>query len=358
MKRSTRFRLSLLIFLQFALVVLSVIAFYESGWSILFFSIFSCAILSLFVGFLAGRSFALESRQQVARLAQMKESLTSLVGAMNEIGDRLGASLSQLEKSLRQLSDSIGKQSAAVNEISGTARRITSGAEALLQTMEQVSPVVRETETLVSQGQKGVNKMESAARKLEFMAESVGASLEGIQEKSGKIGGVIGAISKVSARTGLLSFNAAIEAEKAGEFGQGFAVVGREVRQLSDQAEIAAIDLDRMLKAMNSALSAGKIEAEKFREQLAGSTDSIRDIGTKLIQILSGIQTLTPHLEVAIRSVQIQSTNAGEIVEAVNGLKGEAAQTVESLDASFGDVKKLLAAAEDLQKRIASVEES
>lgn len=55
-------------------------------------------------------------------------------------------------------------------------------------------------------------------------------------------------ITQVADRANLLSLNAAIEAEKAGEFGAGFAVVTRSVRWLADKTANAASEIQDMVK--------------------------------------------------------------------------------------------------------------
>jgi len=83
----------------------------------------------------------------------------------------------------------------------------------------------------------------------------------------------------VADQTNLLSINAAIEAEKAGEYGLGFLVVAREIRRLADQTAVASLDIERMVKEMQYSASAGVMEMDNFAEQVRAGVREIGDVG-------------------------------------------------------------------------------
>ena len=105
-------------------------------------------------------------------------------------------------------------------------------------------------------------------RQLAESTGSIGSKLSVISERAANINLVVTTITKVADQTNLLSINAAIEAEKAGEYGLGFLVVAREIRRLADQTAVATLDIERMVKEMQYSVSAGVMEMDKFSEQV------------------------------------------------------------------------------------------
>ena len=107
---------------------------------------------------------------------------------------------------------------------------------------------------------------------------SISAKLGMIREKAGNINVVVTTITKVADQTNLLSINAAIEAEKAGEYGRGFLVVAREIRRLADQTAVATLDIERMVRQMQDAVSAGVMEMDKFTDEVRSGVGQVTQI--------------------------------------------------------------------------------
>ena len=68
-------------------------------------------------------------------------------------------------------------------------------------------------------------------------AESVKMVAE-LERQAANIGDIVKAVARIADQTNLLSLNAAIEAEKAGEYGRGFSVVATEIRRLADRYRV------------------------------------------------------------------------------------------------------------------------
>jgi methyl-accepting chemotaxis protein WspA len=163
---------------------------------------------------------------------------------------------------------------------------------------------------------------------------------------------VVTTISKVADQTNLLSLNAAIEAEKAGEHGRGFAVVAREIRRLADQTAVATFDIEQIVKEMQSAVSAGVMGIDKFADEVRRGREAIGAVTTQLTEIISQVQTLPPSFESVNEGVQSQSISAAQISEALAQLSVASQQTADSLRQSSMAIDQLNDASRGLQSGV------
>ncbi|MEZ0165112.1 methyl-accepting chemotaxis protein [Kineococcus sp. LSe6-4] len=82
----------------------------------------------------------------------------------------------------------------------------------------------------------GAVELAGTAREAVTEVQRAVATVESLRAASARIEEAVQLIEKVAAQTRLLSLNATIEAERAGEAGRGFAVVAEEVKSLAEQA--------------------------------------------------------------------------------------------------------------------------
>jgi methyl-accepting chemotaxis protein WspA len=213
--------------------------------------------------------------------------------------------------------------------------------------------VAEDTAHLANSGQSAIARMESTMRQIMEASSSITAKLAVLSEKTANINSVVTTITKVADQTNLLSLNAAIEAEKAGEYGLGFAVVAMEIRRLADQTAVATYDIEKMVKEMQSAVAAGVMGMDKFSEEVRRGGDEIRQVSTQLAQIIHQVQTLSPRFQTVSEGMHAQATGAQQISETLTQLSDAAHQTAESLRESNVAIEQLNEAARGLQTSVA-----
>lgn len=246
----------------------------------------------------------------------------------------------------------MNEQVASTNEVASTAKVIAATSSQLLKTINEVEHKSQTTAFAASESQQDLIQMETSMSELAQATGIISRKLGVISEKANNINSIITTITKVADQTNLLSLNAAIEAEKAGEYGKGFSVVAREISRLADQTAFATLDIKDMVKQMQGAVSIGVMEMDKFTQQVKQSVGNVRNISGKIESIIEEVQTLTPRFQKVSGSMEDQSQGAVQISDAMVQLSEASSQTAETLREINGAITQLNDAAHGLRQEI------
>jgi methyl-accepting chemotaxis protein WspA len=302
------------------------------------------------------RRLTLQSNDEFGVLAdgfdRMSDDLTNLVGQVQRSALQVASSVTEIAATGKEHQATSAETASATSEIGATSKEIAATSKVLLKTINEVTEVAEQTASLAGTGQSGLARMEATMRQVMEAGGAVNAKLAVLNEKASNINQVVTTITKVADQTNLLSLNAAIEAEKAGEHGRGFVVVATEIRRLADQTAVASYDIEQLVKEMQSAVSAGVMGMDKFSEEVRQGVQEVEQVSEQLAQIIRQVQALTPQFETVNEGMQSQSTGAQQISEALAQLTESAQQTVQSLHQSSIVMDQLNSTANDLRMSV------
>jgi methyl-accepting chemotaxis protein WspA len=264
-------------------------------------------------------------------IRKMIQDLRSLIGKIQRSSITLLSTATEIAATSRQQEQSVYDYSASTNQAAAAVNQISATSQELLKTMNEVNQVANQTSRMAATGQQSLAGMDLTMRQLAESTGSIGSKLSVISERAANINLVVTTITKVADQTNLLSINAAIEAEKAGEYGLGFLVVAREIRRLADMTAVSTLDIERMVKEMQYSVSAGVMEMDKFSEQVRKVVGEVGQIGGHLAQIITGAQGLHQRFDQVTEGMRVQSQGADQIREAMSRLSEAASQTSVSI---------------------------
>jgi methyl-accepting chemotaxis protein len=279
-------------------------------------------------------------------LERMTQSLGGLIGRIQTAGERLSsvesdaaAALSRQERAVRSVSGSANEIAAAVTEISTTG-------EQLLDATSSVTGIAREAAQVAEQGRGGLESMTASMEHLDEAMNAFTRKLATISQRASGITSVVTTIAKVAEQTNLLSVNATIEAEKAGESGRGFRIVAQEIRRLADQTALSTKDIERMVRDMQAAVASGTMEMDRFRNEVSGRIGEVAQVSEKLGRIIEPVQSVTRALETVHQGMESQSQGARQIRGAMESLRSDAGESAASLavfTASLAELRRSIA---------------
>jgi methyl-accepting chemotaxis protein WspA len=290
-----------------------------------------------------------ETGQLARAMKNMQALLKKSLGQLQKAGMNATTTATEMNAAMRQQEASVAEQAATANETAASVKEIAATAKELSDNMDEIVHVAEETSRRAAESQQGLNRLDQTMRQMVEASNAIVSKLAVLNEKAGNINTVVTTIAKVADQTNLLSLNAAIEAEKAGEYGLGFSVVATEIRRLADQTAVATYDIEQILKEMQSAVSASVMGMDKFSDEIRRNAEDVRQIGERMSEVIEQIQALTPRFESVFQGMQSQFAGAEQINQSMAQFNESMQQTVESIRNSKQSIGLLTEAVQDVQ---------
>lgn len=210
---------------------------------------------------LAGIPFAMlfyfTTRNVIQSLQKVSQKLNTAVTDVLNIS-------SEASESSSRLAAASSEQAAAVTESVSSMDEMKS---MLGQTVEHSSAALRSSEESyheAASGQKVIDELRIAMLDIERAYEE----LEEVNRVVSSIRTKTNVINDIVFKTQLLSFNASIEAARAGQHGRGFSVVAAEVGKLAEVSGVAAQEIGKLLDQSTKKV-AQIVQSTKFKVESA-----------------------------------------------------------------------------------------
>ena len=261
----------------------------------------------------------------------MAESLREQTIKIREAVDTLNATATSIVSASSQQEEAMKGLEGNVAQVGVASTQISATSQELAKTMDGIKNVAEETFRLANAGQESLSGMQSAMQILSKTTNIISEKLSLIHEKAESIDSIIATITKISDQTNLLSLNAAIEAEKAGEYGRGFSVVAKEIGRLANETAFSTLDISEIINEMQASVADGVKEMDHFREGVTHGVQSADAATLQLSQVIVKVAYLSPEFDKVNDGMHFQSLGSRQISEAMADLNQSAVQMTHSL---------------------------
>lgn len=249
--------------------------------------------------------------------------------------------LAKLEQTLQTVAHNTQSIRSGANEISiasdDLSRRTEQQAASLEQTaaaLDEITSTVRKTAEGATRAHEVVSAAKGDAELSGTVMQEAMKAMSAIEQSSGQIGQIIGAIDEIAFQTNLLALNAGVEAARAGDAGRGFAVVACEVRALAQRSAQAAKEIKSLISTSNQHVLLGV--------KLVGET------GRSLTRIVTQVSELNGVVTEIAASTAEQATGLAQVNTAVNQMDQITQQNAAMVEQSTAANHSLSGEAEQL----------
>lgn len=279
------------------------------------------SVVTLFISWKYAQSICNRIDNISSELFKEADRVASVANEISHASESLSSSTTQQASALQETSSSIEETSAMINRNAENAKSSLAISTRSRDSVDQGRKLVVEV----------INSIQEIAVSNAEMVRQIEASNEeiaGIVKVINEIGEKTKVINEIVFQTKLLSFNASVEAARAGDHGKGFAVVAEEVGNLAQMSGNSAKEISDLLgssiKSVTQTIEQSKQRIEKLvsdgEAKVKHGATTAQRCGNIFDEIVSNVNNVNEIInEIAVASNE-QATGIKEINTAVSEL--------------------------------------
>lgn len=244
------------------------------------------------------------------------QSVQSLADDVEEVGHEVSTSVAEMESASEAVSQSAEEITVVTDEQNDRFESVLTEMNELSETIEQIASTAREVaESSAETADRATAGRETATDALEELdrierqTNSLVDRIEILESELVEVSDIVEVIDEIAEETNLLALNASIEAATAGKAGDGFAVVAKEVKSLSEETNEATGNVDAMV--------------DKVQKSAQSAVDEIRQMQR---DVANGARTIEQSLEV-LENITDRIHDANDGIQSINEATDEQART-------------------------------
>ncbi len=303
-------------------------------------------------------------RENLLKLTGEQESLKAGSESLDYLARSLEDAAMDLHKSSKQLQDDLKEN---LDHLESAKEGTMKVAEHAQHSAHLSNDIMSENKKLMGMFTQATGLTEQSSQDSSAIHEAfhrVSEAVNALKTTAEGITGVVSTIGVIAKQTNLLALNASIEAARAGDAGNGFAVVAEEVRGLAVQSSQAAEEVGSMARDILDA-------TVHVTEATSDGTDIASRGVQRFKEMARQFEEVSRSLEQNVSKVRLMDQGASEQSQESNRIAGfvdevarkaqfnldEAAHTQTKLDILQDSVEKLGNASGDLGTLLAEQEE-
>ena len=266
------------------------------------------------------------------------ESLRRIVTQVKQSAEQVNVAIGENEGAVQTLADDACKQAEEVVETLTALEYMNLSLQQVAESAQQAATIANNAS---SRAENSGESMDLTVQNILNLRDIIGETSKKVKrlgESSQEISKVISLINQIATQTHLLAINAGIEAIRAGEEGQGFAVVAEEVSELASRSAAATHSIEHIVATIQQE-TAEVVEAmERSTAEVVAGTHFVENAK----QNLSRIVEVSLQIDLLVQSVSQATVSQAEVSGTVTKLMQDIAHVSERTSESSRQISNSL----------------
>ncbi|WP_306053098.1 methyl-accepting chemotaxis protein [Natronococcus wangiae] len=303
-----------------------------------------------------GRDFnhMLEEIEQT--VAQLNRFATEVAIASEEVtasSEEVRSASRQVTESVQEISDGADRQNQSLQSVNQEMGGLSTTTEEIAASSNEVADIAERTAETGQEGQDAAHEAITAMNEIETESEQAVSEIRRLEREVQQIDELIATISEIARQTNMLALNANIEASRSasGDDDEGFAVVAKEVKALSEDVAEAADEAEDRLEGIRERTERSAEEVEVTSDQIDDASERVREA----VEALEEITDLAQETNVGVQEISAATEEQAASTQEVVAMVDDAASIS---DQTSAESENVAAAAEEQTTALTEVTES
>ena len=254
-----------------------------------------------------------ELRRLALALNSSSTDTTRLAQEISAAAEELAAGAGEMASTAGELSEQSTRMASGIQAITGASDRLAVVAADLDRGAHEAAVRNRELRQLSLDNRARLDESSQVLGELSREAAAGVAAVEALVTASEEIRTFVTLVRKLARQSKLLSLNAAMEAARAGEEGEGFAVVANEVRRLAAMSADAAERTEQVVESVLSQIGATR-EWSLRTEETVRQVSDVTSVGA---QSFAQIEAVVTELDVWAGTMEHSAGAAHQLTQEI-----------------------------------------
>ena len=233
--------------------------------------------------------------------------------ALQDAITRTAAGAARTSMRLGSVTAQSKRTSLALADMLRTSARLNEDIQSIASSSHQTSNAASEMNQLSAAGralsEQGATSAEQLQLQMRQTVERIDHLFAGVQS----IMQVSEIIDNIARQTKLLSFNAAIEAARAGQHGHGFAVVAKEVGILAENTSQRTREIKALLEGISVDLAPARKSVQESEKLVQATAGHSRELGQSLRRLTTLAEDVSTHIQSISNAVEQQREGVADV---------------------------------------------
>ncbi|MFC5971002.1 methyl-accepting chemotaxis protein [Halomarina salina] len=259
-----------------------------------------------------------EIEATVDRLKEFSGDVATSTQQVAANAEMISEESADTSESLNDISEDARKQSETLQEASEDMISHLTTIEEIAESSNDVASIARETAETGRAGREAAQDAITSMEQIESQSTETVDEMERLEQEVAQVDELIEFISDVAEQTNMLALNANIEASRAGESGEGFAVVANEIKNLAEETRQTAGDIEDRLERIRAQTEQTVAEVRENSERISENTGSVENAVDALDEIAGYAQETNDGIQGISESTEEQADSTESIVRTVD----------------------------------------